>query len=90
MSKLTAQEAQTLLRQVVEALPHANCLTCECFAGYLMRLRLDTEPADREVFSEFRVERAAMHPCLGCEPCPPGDLYAARVRSSQPQNLITL
>lgn len=31
-----------------------------------------------------------MHKCLGCDPCPPGDLYAEYTKKKQKSDLITL
>ena len=90
MPKLTRDEVQTLLTHAEETFPHARdvCGTCECFLGYLAQLRIDSGPADKDIFISFKVDRKDMHHCLGCDPCPPGDLYAEYIKKNQ--NLITL
>ncbi len=88
MSKLTRNELQTLLSQAEDSFPHGACPTCECFLGYLAQLRIDSDPADKDLFVPFKVRREDMHKCLGCDPCPPGDLYAEYMKKKQ--NLITL
>ena len=92
MTKLTRDELQTLLTQAEETFPHARdiCSTCECFLGYLAKLRIDSDPADKDLFLPFKVKREDMHHCLGCDPCPPGDLYAEYIKKNQNSNLITL
>ena len=92
MSKLTRDELQSLLTQVEESFPHARevCSTCECFLGYTAQLRIDSDPAEKALFVPFKVKREDMHKCLGCEPCPPGDLYAGYMLKKQKSNLITL
>ena len=91
MSKLTRDEVQTFLATAVDSFPHDECLTCECYLGYVTRLRIDSDKDSREIFEDYRAERNIVHSCLGCDPCPPGDLYAAYVRKNKPQApLITL
>ena len=90
MTKLSRDKTQILLREAEESFPHDLCNTCECFLGYLAQLRIDSDPADKDLFVPFKVKREDMHKCLGCEPCPPGDLYARYAKGKQSSNLITL
>jgi hypothetical protein len=76
MAKHTREETQNHLRVVEVSFPHDLCPSCECFLAYLAQLRIDADPADRDLFRLFKVDRNDMHKCLGCDPCPPGDLYA--------------
>jgi len=89
MQKLSRKEVQAFLAEAADSFPHDACLTCECFLGYVTRLRVDSDSASRDLIGEYKVERASIHSCLGCDPCPPGDLYAEYVRNQQPP-LITL
>ena len=90
MTKLTRDEVQAFLAVAADSFPHAACLTCECFLGYVVRLRLDSDESSRDLIDEYRVERINMHGCLGCDPCPPGDSYADYIRKNQGPQLITL
>ena len=90
MPKLTRQEVQTFLAKAADSFPHVACLSCECFLGYVMRLRLDSDENSQDLIREYQLERKSMHNCLGCEPCPPGDLYAKYIRMEQHPLLITL
>ena len=90
MPKLTRQEVQTFMEEAADSFPHDACLTCECFLGYVTRLRVDSDESSRDLIDEHQVERKNMHSCLGCDPCPPGDLYAEYVRKRQQSPLITL
>jgi hypothetical protein len=86
--KLSRDETQTFLQLAQDSFPHDLCNTCECFHAYLVQLRIDSEPASKDLFLPFKVDRAEMHKCLGCEPCPPGDLYAEYMKKKS--NLITI
>lgn len=88
MSKLAHKDVQIFLQEAVDSFPHEACSNCECFLGYVTRLRLDSDKADRDLMEQYQVERNSIHNCLGCDPCPPGNLYAAYVRRNQ-QPLIT-
>jgi len=90
MPKLPRTETQTLLHAAEESFPHDLCNTCECFLGYLAQLRIDSDPADKDLFVPFKVDRKDMHKCLGCEPCPPGELYAGYMMKKQKASLIQL
>jgi hypothetical protein len=90
MQKLTRDELQALLTQAEDSFPHDLCNTCECFLGYLAQLRIDSDPADKDLFVPFKVDRKDMHKCIGCDPCPPGDLYAEYMLKKQISNLIQL
>ena len=90
MQKLTHQEVQTFLAEAADSFPHDACLTCECFLGYVTRLHVDSDETSSNLIREYRVERKTMHSCLGCDPCPPGDLYAEYVHKNQGPQLITL
>ena len=90
MMKLMQQEARTLLNSAVDSFPHDACLMCECFLGYVTQLYLDSDPNERELLVEYQVDRNSMHSCLGCDPCPPGDLYALYIRNKKGPQIITL
>ncbi len=90
MAKLTGSEVQALLREAEDAFPHGACLTCECFLGYAMQLRVDADADGKALLAAYKVERSQIHPCLGCDPCPPGDLYARYMREKPKNNLIAL
>jgi len=86
MSKLKRDDLQAMLQGVEASFPygpHTVCNTCECFLGYLAQLRIASDPADKDLFLPFKIDRKDMHHCLGCDPCPPGDLYAEYMKKKQ-------
>jgi hypothetical protein len=76
LNRLTAVEVESILNRLTSALPHDACQTCECFQGFLVQLLIDADQEAARLVASHRVERGAMHGCLGCDPCPPGDQYA--------------
>ena len=90
MPKLGHNELQGLLKEAEDSFLHDVCNTCECFLGYLAQLRIASDSADKDLFLPFKVDRKDMHHCLGCAPCPPGDLYAEYMKKKQNSTLINL
>jgi hypothetical protein len=90
MTKLTAEQVKTYLDEAEASFPHDACLTCECFLGLTTQLHIDTGGDGRNLLGVFKVERGRMHQCLGCDPCPPGDLYAKYMRENRKSSLIIL
>lgn len=88
MQKLNRDEIQALLQGAEVSFPHSHgvCNTCECFLGYVAQLRIDSDSADKDLFTPYKVNRAEMHHCLGCDPCPPGDLYSDYMLKKQKSN----
>ena len=90
MPKITRQELQTFIKTAEDSFPHDACLTCECFLGFVIRLQVDSDKCDHDLTSEYKVEKQQLHRCLGCDPCPPGDMYAEYTRKKSQTGLITL
>jgi hypothetical protein len=90
MSKLGRDEVQNFLQGAEDLFPHGACNTCECFLGYIAQLRIDSDSESRDLFIPFKVDRTSIHHCLGCDPCPPGDLYAQYMLKKQKSTLIKL
>jgi hypothetical protein len=90
MAKMGRSELQDLIKQGEASVAHDVCYTCECFLGYLAQIRIDSHPADQDLFLPFKVDRSEMHGCLGCDPCPPGDLYAEYMKKRQTSKLIQI
>lgn len=89
--KLTREEVHAFLTVASDSFPHDECLTCECFLGYVTRLQMDSNTDSQDLIKKYQVERDIVHSCLGCDPCPPGDLYAKYVRNKKSHGpLITL
>ncbi len=88
MPRLTPEQLDLLLAETVNSFPHQECLTCECFLGLVARLSIDAGAAAAPRLAPYKVPRAQIHACLGCDPCPPGNQYARYTRSG-PQ-LISL
>jgi hypothetical protein len=83
MTKLARMQVETLLKEADESFPLGLCPTCECFLGYVAQLHVDADIDSRDLLKPYKVDRNLIHNCLGCDPCPPGDLYIAYQRNKQ-------
>jgi hypothetical protein len=88
MSNLKRNETQALLQAAEESLPYGQCNTCECFLGFTAQLRIDSDAENTDLFVPYKVDRNNVHRCLGCDPCPPGDLYTQYMFKKQRTSLI--
>jgi predicted HD superfamily hydrolase involved in NAD metabolism len=79
---LSVQKITTLINQTVDSFPHRECQTCECFQGYVAQLDFAADPIGKAFLETFKPSRTEIHSCLGCDPCPPGDQFAAYLRGN--------
>lgn len=61
-----------LLKELSRYLIVDKCMACECLHAALMQLRLE-HPELAGGINRFAEEK--LHSCLGCDPCPPADLW---------------
>jgi len=78
--RLTPEEVRALLDRLRAAMPIPECRTCECLQGFVTQIRLDADPAGAPLTAPLTVPSAEMHPCLGCDPCPPAAMFADYLR----------
>ncbi len=90
MLSLTTEQVEVILKKTAASFPHDECLTCECFLGLVMQLKIDAEPGAQTLLAKYKIPHKEMHACLGCDPCPAGDRYAQHIRQHGTGKLITL
>ena len=81
--RLSNSQVMALVKNAVDSFPHEECETCECFLGYIAQLELDSDGMSRDSLKQYRPDREAVHTCLGCDPCPPGDHFAEYIRENR-------
>ena len=77
---LSVSDIKELISKAEEAFRHEECTTCECYLGYVVQLEIDSDPEAKKYLKEYQPDRDLIHACLGCDPCPPGILYANYLR----------
>lgn len=72
---------QTNLEQLIKKLKKSaiieECWDCECFQGLIAQLEMDFDEATASPqLKSLIIEAEKLHYCLGCDPCPPAELYS--------------
>lgn len=75
------KQVELLLERLQAAVRHPECLTCDCFVGFVTQLQLDCDQDIADLVRGLDVPKDQLHPCLGCDPCPPAELYAGYLSS---------
>lgn len=74
------EKTEEYLKEFSRYLEVEKCIECECLQGALVQLKLDwpelAEEVDRLISKEF-------HSCLGCEPCPPAELWTEYLKEKE-------
>ena len=84
---LTRDEVKLAVEQAEAGVPHEECLRCDCLQGFLVQLEMDAVEDVSDVTRGLKTPREDMHGCLGCDPCPPGSLFADYQRRQQNRRL---
>ena len=82
IKSLSLPQVEEMLNNAVDAFPHNECLTCECFLGYVSQLGIDSDKSNLDFIRKYKRDRKEIHSCLGCAPCPPGDHYTEYLREN--------
>jgi hypothetical protein len=73
---LPASEVEVLIAQLEAAVGQEACWSCARVQEFIAQLERDAGPKARALLAMYEVRREKLHGCLGCQPCPPGDLFA--------------
>ncbi len=79
---LSRTQVQAVLERLQRVVRHDPCWSCDCLQGLLTQLELDAGEDVTDLTARLKVPRDRMHGCLGCDPCPPGAVYADYLRGS--------
>lgn len=82
MSGLSRKEVEKLVERVKNEASKPQCLTCDCFQGFLVQLEMDCPENVGDIVTPLKVSKEKMHGCLGCVPCPAGELFCEYIRNT--------
>lgn len=82
MSKLGINQVQEIVKKLENSVARPECLTCDCFQGLLTQLEIDCPEDITDITNPLKTPKEKMHGCLGCEPCPAGQLYSDYLRKN--------
>jgi len=86
MSKpLSLAQAKDRVDRLRKLVSRKECWSCDCLQGLLTQLELDC-PELAETIKPLKVSVGEMHGCLGCDPCPAGEIFTQYIRwQSEPE-----
>ena len=84
--KLSRAKVPLHLRTLKSRARRNECRTCDCFQGLLTQLEIDAEEDVTDLTAILKVPTHKMHGCLGCDPCPPGEVFADYLRKRNARN----
>ena len=73
---MTTGDVEALLDRLKKETPRRECRSCECLQGFLAQMERDAPEEARHLPAQRKVSPKKMHACLGCEPCPPAQIFA--------------
>ncbi len=76
----TAENVKAVLDKLKQAVTREECRSCDCLQGLITQLELDAGEDVSHLTTPLKVDRDKLHGCLGCDPCPPGALFAEYIR----------
>lgn len=62
-------------------LAQERCRTCDCTQAALAQLQLDGSAAVQRLAARHRLPPSDIHPCMGCDPCPPAEAWTEFARA---------
>jgi hypothetical protein len=83
MIELNRNRFKEIIKKLENSAAREECLTCECFQGLLTQLELDFQEDISDLTLYLKVSTEKMHGCLGCKPCPGGELFADYIRNQK-------
>lgn len=78
-SDLTSSQVAGWLDRLQRSAIKPECRSCDCYLGLLTQLQLDVAEDVSALLQPLKPQEA-IHGCLGCDPCPPGALFANYLR----------
>lgn len=66
------ERSEEYLKEFSRHLEEEKCVECECLQGAFIQIKLDCPELAKEV---EKVATRNFHKCLGCDPCPPAEVW---------------
>lgn len=82
MNGLSRKEVEKIIEQMKDGVARPECWTCDCFQGLLTQLEMDCTEDIEDIVAPLKVPKERMHGCLGCIPCPAGELFSEYIRKN--------
>ncbi len=61
----------------------SSCRNCDCLQGFLVQLKIDHNLSIFPNIDEMLMPREKQHECLGCDPCPPAEIFTTYLKEKR-------
>ena len=68
-------KAKALVEKLRSSICRDECYDCECLQGVLVQIEIVLDEDVSDITGALKVPTAQMHSCLGCDPCPPAEIF---------------
>jgi len=73
--RLSIDKAKDLVERLRSSMCRDECRDCECLQGVLVQIEIVAGEDVSEITGPLKVSAEQMHSCLGCNPCPPAEIF---------------
>jgi len=73
--KLSLDDVRKLVNELKASAVRKECWSCDCFQAFLAQLQIDGTPGAVQQVRSLEVSAEKIHPCMGCNPCPPAEVF---------------
>jgi hypothetical protein len=78
---LSTGQVRKILGRLELAATREACWSCERLQGIIAQLELDAASEAKLLLETYEVRPERLHGGLGCDPCPPADVFAAHLKA---------
>jgi len=74
--QLSVSQARNLVEKLKISMVRDECRDCECLQGVLVQIEIEAAEDVTVGAGPLKIPPAQMHSCLGCDPCPPAEIFS--------------
>ncbi len=74
------EKVRSLIEQLERAATREACWSCECLQGFIAQLEHDATKDVKSLLQMYEVRKERLHGGLGCDSCPPADVFSQYLR----------
>jgi hypothetical protein len=78
---LGVEEVKQVLGGLERAAEREACWSCERLQKFIKQLELESADDVRDLVLAYEVRPERLHGSLGCQPCPPADVFMEYIKS---------
>ncbi len=72
---LSIGQARNIVEKLRNSMIRDECRGCECLQGVLVQIEIHASQDVTDITGPLKVPLGQMHSCLGCDPCPPAEIF---------------